>query len=479
MKFYRPHSFFSLLLTAFCLVSLPLLIALYTSVQILDGLVVKSVAAVYGSVDRVISSRKVADLLQDEERIARMYNVLGEHVQLEEVNRTHLDIAAKLEHFATFESDEQVSQLIGELKLKENQIVEALNRVAGNAEERNNELDQELVLYHDLGKLASTLISSSNQLMNKEVESLKLIVAQDKNKLVWQTTVLISFTFLNIIIFIVLIFKPVKQINKGIELLGDGNFTTPIMVSGPRDLEALGNKLDWLRKRLATLDREKLKLVAHISHDLKTPLASIKEGAGLLRDELVGPMNDRQKEVVRILDKNCSKLQILIQKILDFNMAQAKNIPVERVMINLNELIEEVATDQRNSILARDIKLEMKLIPAAVLGNRKQLKTIFDNLLSNAVKFTPDGGNIRIHLKLKGKMAACLVEDSGPGVAEDERHAIFSPFFQGKGVNKAAVKGSGLGLAISKEYAQNHGGTIRLLPSRQGANFVVILPLSP
>lgn len=479
MKFYRPHSFLALLLTAFCLVALPLLTALYTSVQILDGLVAHSVSVVYGSVDRVISSRKVADLLQDEERIARIYHVLGEPVQLEEVNRTHLEIEAKLEHLATLEHDEQVSQLLEKLKSNENSIVETLNSVAGKPDQRKNDLEQALALYQEIGKLTSTLISSSNQLMNKKIEGLKLIVDKNKNKLVWQTSALISFTVLIIIIFITLIFKPVKQIDKGIELLGDGNFTTPIMVSGPRDLEALGNKLDWLRKRLATLDREKIMLVAHISHDLKTPLASIKEGAGLLRDELVGPMNDRQKEVVRILDKNCLKLQVLVEKILDFNMARAKNIPVEKTPINLDELIEEVGVDQRNLILARNIKLEMKLIPAVVLGNRKQLKTVFDNLLSNAVKFTPDGGIIRLRLKTKGKMAACLVEDSGPGVADDERHAIFSPFFQGKGVNKAVVKGSGLGLAISKEYAQNHGGTIRLLPSKQGAKFVVILPLSP
>jgi two-component system sensor histidine kinase GlrK len=479
MKFYRPHSFFTLLLTAFCLVALPLLTALYTSVQILDGLVAHSVSVVYGSVDRVISSRKVADLLQDEERIARMYQVLGETVQLEEVNKTHLDIETKLEQLASLKSAEQISQLLEEIKSRESSIVEALNEVADKPEQRKNDLEQVLAGYQDIGKLAAALISSSNQLMNKNVEGLQLIVDRDKNKLVWHTSALISFTVLVIILFIVLIFKPVKQIDKGIELLGDGNFTTPIMVQGPRDLEVLGNKLDWLRKRLASLDREKIMLVAHISHDLKTPLASIKEGAGLLRDELVGPMNDRQKEVVKILDKNCSRLQLLVEKILDFNMARAKNIPVEKIPVNLEELIAEAAADQRNSILARNIKLEMKLIPAVVLGNRKQLKTIFDNLLSNAVKFTPDRGIIRLHLKTKGKMAACLVEDSGPGVADDERHAIFFPFFQGKGVNKAVVKGSGLGLAISKEYAQNHGGTIRLLPSRQGAKFVVILPLSP
>lgn len=478
MKFYRLPSFFVLLLTAFCLVCLPLLTALYSSVQTLDGLVIKSVSAVYSSVDRITSTRKSVELLQDEERIVRVYNVLGEPGQLEKINKIHLDVEEKLNHLATINSDEQITQLIAELKSKESNIITALNRVAGNQEQRKNVLEQALAIYQDIGKMSATLISSNILLMNKEVEGLKLIVDQNKKKLVWQTSVLISFTVLITIAFIALIFKPVKQIDKAIERLGEGDFSAPITVSGPRDLEALGNKLDWLRRRLATLEREKIKMVAHISHDLKTPLASIKEGSGLLRDELVGPMNDRQKEVVRILDKHCSKLQFLIEKILDFNMTQAKNIPVEMKNVNLNEIIGEVTADHRNSILARNIKLDMKLISAVVFGNRKQLKTVFDNLISNAVKFTPDGGIIRIRLKSEGKLAAFLVEDNGPGIDEDERCAIFSPFFQGKRTENAVVKGSGLGLAISREYAQNHGGTVRLLPSKQGASFVVILPLA-
>ena len=478
MKLYRPHSFLALLLTAFCFACLPLLIALYTSVQILDGLAMKSIDVVYNSVDRVTGTRKVAELLQDEERVARVYHVLGEPKQLAEANSIHQEVEKKLQLLADLTLDPKIAQLLADLRAKEGEIIAALNRPAGEPEDREAELEKTLARYQDIGTLTAALIGASNLLMSREVEELKKRVDQDKKKLSWQTSALISFAVLITVVFMVLIFKPVKQIDRGIERLGDGNFTTPIAVSGPRDLEALGNKLDWLRLRLATLDREKSKMIAHISHDLKTPLASIKEGAGLLRDELVGPMNDRQKEVVGILDKNCSKLQVLIERILDFNMAQARQMPAEKKTIRLAELVGEVVTDHRNSILARNIKLDVKLGRAAVFGNQKQLRTIFDNLLSNAVKFTPDRGVIRIRLKSEGKLSVFLIEDSGPGVAAEERSAIFSPFFQGKGVERSVVKGSGLGLAMSREYAQNHGGTVRLLPSRQGASFEVTLPLA-
>jgi len=198
----------------------------------------------------------------------------------------------------------------------------------------------------------------------------------------------------------------------------------------------------------------------------------------LLHDELVGPINNDQKNIVEILDKNCIKLQKLIENILNFNRAQARDTPFEKSKIKLDKLIEEVVADHRNSILARNIKLDVQLGAMEVYGNQKQLKTVFDNLVSNAVKFTPEEGIIRINLKIDGKLAACLVEDSGPGIDEEDRSRIFSPFFQGKGSEKAVVKGSGLGLSISKEYVQNHDGTIRLLNGKKGAHFLVTLPLS-
>ena len=437
MRFYRPHSFFTLLLTSFFFVSVPLLAALYSSVQILDGLVQQSVTAVYRSVDRVTSSRMIADLLHDEERKARLYDVLGEPSQLEAVNITHQDIEQKLEHFATFNDHEQITQLLEGLRSRENHIIAVLNRVTGDPEQLKKEHELIFSQYQDIGKLSVTLVKLSHQLMVDEVEGLKLKVNQNKTKLVWQTSGLISFAVLITIVFISLIFRPVRQIDKGIERLGDGNFHTPIAVSGPRDLENLGKKLDWLRKRLARLDREKIKLVAHISHDLKTPLASIKEGAGLLRDELVGPINDNQKEVVGILDKNCSKLQRLIEDILNFNMARARETPHQEDRIQLNSLLGEVLADHRNSILARNIHLEEQLPPVTINGNQKQLKAVFDNLISNAVKFSPDKGRIRIRLKTDGKFASILVEDNGNGIDDEERSRIFSPFFRGKGAEKA------------------------------------------
>ena len=480
MRFYRPRSFFTLLLTGFVFVSLPLFTALFSSVNMLDELVEQSAVAVFRSVDRVSDSRKVAAILIDQERNARQYKVLEESSLLVEVNNSLTELTGIVRGLTALSlGEDQFVDLANRLLALDTNLVGVLNRaIIGDSEQIMREREKALAGYHELDRLAGELEKTSNQLMVAEVEGLKLRVSKDKETMLWQTSGLIGFSVLFFIMFVILISKPVRQMDRGIERLGDGDFTTPIQVSGPKDLEVLGGKLDWLRKRLSELDREKIKLVAHISHELKTPLASIKEGTGLLRDELVGSINSSQKEVVSILDKNCSKLQSLIQNILDFNMAQARKVPSGQKNIRLDGLVEEVVADQKTSILAREIQLDVKLVAAEVDGNRQQLKVVFDNLLSNAVKFTPDRGTISFRLKIESNYSVCHVKDSGPGIKEEERSWIFSPFFQGKEAKKAVVKGSGLGLAISREYVQAHGGTIRLLSSIQGACFEVLLPLS-
>ncbi len=478
MRLYRPRSFFVLLLTGFLFVALPLLTALFSSVQVLDGLVRQGALAVYSSVDRTNSVRRIADLLRDQERKARLYNVLGEPSQLGAVNRVHVELDEAFGHLLSFGHDEVLIESLEKLQAYENHIVAVLNNPSGDPQQRKRSLTQCLDRYQEVDALATELTAISNKVISDEVELLQKKVSQGKKKLAWQTSGLISFSILFVIVFVSLISRPIRQIDRGIESLGNGDFTTPVQVSGPRDLEALGERLDWLRRRLAELDREKIKMIAHISHELKTPLSSIKEGAGLLRDELVGPMNSSQKDVVAILDKNSDKLQRLIENILDFNMSQARKSPAKTQELRLDEIVKTVVSDHKNAMLARRITLDMELSPITIRGDSAQLKTVFDNLLANAVKFTPDEGSIRVRLKKEDRKAVFLVEDSGVGIDKEDRSRIFSPFFQGKEAKKAIVKGSGLGLAIAKEYVQNHEGGIRLLSSKTGARFSVILPIA-
>ncbi len=477
MQLYRPRSFFALLLTGFLFVVLPLLTALFSSVQVLDGLLKQGALAVYSSVDRTSSVRRIVDLLRDQERKARLYNVLGEPTQLDAVNRIYEDLEDAFAHLLTTGDDKDLTRLLLQVQAEDDYIIAVLNAATGGPMQRKKERSQVLDRYQDVDALTTKLTVLSNQVISDEVALLREKVSQGKRTLAWQTSGLIGFSVLFLVLFIALILRPIRQMDRGIESLGNGDFSTPVRVSGPRDLEALGERLDWLRRRLAELDREKIKMIAHISHELKTPLSSIKEGAGLLRDEIVGPMNPSQKDVVAILDKNSDKLQKLIENILDFNMSQARKAPAKMQELRFDEIVRVVVADHKNSMLARRVTLYLKLADITLKGDVDQLKTVIDNLLSNAVKFTPDEGAIRIQLKKNEDKAVFIIEDTGVGIDREDRSRIFSPFFQGKEAKKAIVKGSGLGLAIAKEYVQNHGGSIRLLSSDAGARFSIILPI--
>lgn len=475
-RLYRPRSFISLLLTGFVVVALPLFIALGSSIHILDGLVQQSAVAVYRSVGRIDSTRKIVNLLQIQERAARLFSVLGDREHLKDVNTRHQDLEILLQQMFSQNADNDLGPLIEQLQARERYLVAVLNRRTGDPETRRRVRNNALTGYELIGSLAIQLENLSNALMVQEVDILKDRVRINKQTLVWQVSALICFSVLLVVLFVVLIVKPVTQLDRTIERLGEGDFETPIAVSGPRDLEAIGRKLDWLRKRLNSLDKEKVRMLAHISHELKTPLSSIKEGSGLLKDGLVGPLSRQQAEVVTILDNNCDKLQKLIQDILDFNMARAKEVPLDLETVRLDQLLTEVAGDHHNAMLARNICLKTSLEPALVRVNRNQLKIVFDNLLANAVKFSPDDGEIAIAMTKKRGRVIVLVEDSGPGISEEDRAQIFLPFYQGNRRDRSVVKGSGLGLAISKEYIQNCSGTLRLLSSSSGARFSVTLP---
>lgn len=173
MRLYRFRSFFSLLVTGFIFVSLPLLTALFSSVQIMDGLVQQSAVAVFRSVNRMDNSRKVIDFLHDQERKARLYNVLGERDQLLKVNEVHGEIDTLLAHFADTSDNDELLNIIMSLQAKENHLVAALNKVRGDPEVRKRDQERLLGQYESLSNAAKELEGLSNSLMISEVDSLK------------------------------------------------------------------------------------------------------------------------------------------------------------------------------------------------------------------------------------------------------------------------------------------------------------------
>jgi two-component system sensor histidine kinase GlrK len=270
--------------------------------------------------------------------------------------------------------------------------------------------------------------------------------------------------------------RPIAELDASIRQLGAADFVRPITVHGPEDLRTLGERLDWLRRRLAELEAQKNRFLRHLSHELKTPLTALREGAELLKDEIGGPLAPPQRQVVTIMRDNSVKLQRLIEDLLDYQRALHAAASLLPRSVALDALVGDVAKGHELAMRAKDQRLVLELDKVVVEADPEKLRSIVDNLLGNAVKFTPAGGTITVAAHANGPEAIIDVMDSGPGVPADERESVFDSFFRGRAKASGRVEGTGLGLAIAREFTEAHGGRISVVAGAAGAHFRVKLP---
>ncbi len=215
-----------------------------------------------------------------------------------------------------------------------------------------------------------------------------------------------------------------------------------------------------------------------MSHELKTPLANIREGTELLLDGSVGDLDVPQREVTDILRTNGLKLQQLIENLLSFSAWQTKSEDLTLIDFPLRALVISVAKAQRLALTAAQIELTLDVEDIVVNADRDKLRTVLDNLLSNAVKFTPKNGVITIRAKRTPTSLVLEFADTGPGIPEHEAPRIFEAFFQGQQKQGGQVAGTGIGLSVVLECIQAHDGSVELVNSDEfsGAHFKIHIP---
>jgi two-component system sensor histidine kinase GlrK len=458
---YRPKSFFKLVLIGFILVALPLIVAIVGAILYVNRLVELSQQTVSYAVEITEGSRMLSEQLVAMERSARQFQVLGDAALFQVYAETHLDEYQKNQLKVLLEKEQSIFAVFGAHPRNSGQVNKAIPEFASLAE------------------LAKSLVSKSSRLIDRETHTLRQSAVKAQEALIWQALALVPGATIFAVVFVMLISRPIGQIDLAIRRIGDGDFTSSVAVKGPRDLEYLGEQLNWLRQRLQELEQEKQKFLRHVSHELKTPLTAIREGTELLTDGIVGELNSEQEEIARILELQSRNLQRLIEDLLNFSMMQEKHMFFDINPIQLNRLIEDVVTDHKPIIMAKKIDLALLSPEILVFGDHEKLRIVIDNLLSNAVKFSPEGGKIIISLQRSVNVAVLDVIDSGPGIDEKEREKVFNAFYQGSAIPDGPVKGSGLGLAIAREYLIAHNGRIEIVDDiLQGAHFRAMIPFN-
>lgn len=271
------------------------------------------------------------------------------------------------------------------------------------------------------------------------------------------------------------ILRPLRQLAHAITALGESCLQQPVAVGGPADLRQLGQRLDWLRLRLADLEANRNRVLRHVSHELKTPLASLREGVALLADEVPGALNPAQREVATILASNALTLQERIEQLLDYNASQFDARQLTLQPTALDALAADVLAELQLPAQGKDLKLVLDGDAATLAVDAAKLRVVVSNLVNNAIAFSPPGGEVRLTISAAPDHVAIDCTDQGPGVAPQEAERIFDPFVRGTAAEWHG-KGSGLGLAIVREFVRAHGGRVGVLPAAQGAHFRVELP---
>lgn len=270
--------------------------------------------------------------------------------------------------------------------------------------------------------------------------------------------------------------QPLRRIEVAIERLGQNRYEQVVTVGGPADTRRLGQQLNWLRQRLSDLDAVKDRFVRHISHELKTPLAALREGVALLEDEVAGPLTQGQREITGILRQNTASLQNQIEELLRYNTAAFDAQQLQRAQVDVVQLLQRVIDEQRLQWQARALRVEVRGGPASGLIDADKLAVALANVLSNAVRFSPVGGIIEFIVASTERGVSIDCIDQGPGVAPQDVDRIFEPFYQGSRQAAGARNGNGIGLSIVREYVAAHRGSIALLPRPSGAHFRIDLP---
>jgi two-component system sensor histidine kinase GlrK len=270
--------------------------------------------------------------------------------------------------------------------------------------------------------------------------------------------------------------RPLKRLEAAIVALGENRMAEPVDLPGPADLRELGRRLDWLRLRLVELDADKARFLRHVSHELKTPLAALREGVALLEEGVPGTLTEAQREVARILRQNTMALQGQIEDLLRFNAAAFAARSLARRRTDLAALARERVAEQRLQWQARRLKVDVSDGPVWAEVDADKIGMAFANLLSNAIRFSPMEGTIRFDLTSRADFVQIDIADAGTGIAPADRARVFEPFYRGERQPEGALRGSGIGLSIVQEVVAAHGGRIELLDDAPGAHFRIELP---
>jgi two-component system, NtrC family, sensor histidine kinase GlrK len=469
MSFY-PRSLLRLVLLGNLLMMLPLLAAIVYAEITIERITEQS-ELMTGEANKAGQlSWELPEDLRHMERILRQYAVLGDASLLDDYASVRKEWRRRAATFAAI-------PLINVLAPKVNELLEQEDTAYRNLGSSGERVTETQALVGQLLDRSIAMADEAARIVDAERLSFRTRAAELQERLLIGIAAALTTALLLLLLGRGLIARLLSRVEKAVQALGEGHLDRKIALRGPDDIKRIGERLEWLRCRLKELEEQRTRVLRHISHELKTPLAALREGSSLLSDQVAGTLTSQQGRIVGIMHGNALRLQALIDGLLRLQRAEYALDRFERVRQRLDDVIQQVLATQQLAVRDKRLRITGTLAPLEVTGGKEEITTIVNNLVANAIKYSPAGGVITLTLIRDGDQAVFNVVDQGPGVPEDDRTKIFEPFFRARSTENSAA-GTGLGLAIANEFVHAHHGFLKLVDSPSGAHFQVRLPLS-
>ena len=283
-------------------------------------------------------------------------------------------------------------------------------------------------------------------------------------------------------------YEPLEKLNKAMELLTEGKRKKPVDYSGPREFVDICDRFNIMVSKLEDSENQRKKLMndkermmADISHDLKTPITSIQGYAKALSDGII--VDEDKDKYIKIIYEKSKKLTELINIFHEYSKLEHPDFNLIFEKVDLSEYLRAYIALKYEDIVESGFNIEVD-IPEEEMEikiDKVQLQRVFDNILGNSIKHNEKGTNIYVSLKEKNDIYEIIIADDGKGISKDIANNIFEAFTVGD-ESRNSKQGSGLGLAIAKTIVDLHGGTIELEPEslkKFSTQFKIILKKNP
>ena len=229
--------------------------------------------------------------------------------------------------------------------------------------------------------------------------------------------------------------------------------------------------------RLRRLEELKNDVVATVAHEFRTPLTSLRMAVHLCTEQVVGPLTEKQAELLGTAREDCDRLQIMVDDLLDLSRIESGRAELFPLPTPVSELIERALDEHKAEADAKGVRLNADLHSAdvTVLADVERIGHVFTNLIGNAIRYTPNDGTITLGAEVKNEVVRFTVSDPGKGIPKEYQARLFEKFFRVP--DNEDHKGTGLGLYIAKEIVRGHGGDIGVeSEAGKGSTFWFTLP---